>query len=65
MATSAERQAAFRQRMIEAGFTQVNVWLPAASVADLYRAVELMKENPKLTFAALRNPRGGRFVSIK
>lgn len=62
---NARHQAAFKERMRADGFVQATIWVPKAAVADLQLAAGLMRSNPKLTFASLRNPRGGRFVAIK
>ena len=59
------RQRAFKDRMADAGMVQLNFWVPAAALADVKRAGELMRANPHLTVGRLVDPRSGKFVGLK
>ena len=59
------RQRAFKDRMADAGMVQLNFWVPAAALADVKRAGELMRANPHLTVARLADPRSGKLVGLK
>ncbi len=63
--SNAERQRRHKVKMAEAGFVQVNVWVPASAAPDLQRAAEIMREFPGLTVGRLFNPRTGRLVGLK
>ena len=63
--TSTERQRRFKANMAAAGLVQVNIWVPAGSVADVQRAAELMRAAPHLTVARLGDTRTGRLVGMK
>ena len=62
---SALRQRAFKDRMADAGMVQLNFWVPAAALADVKRAGELMRANPHLTVERLVDARSGKFVGLK
>lgn len=64
--TSTQRAARFKAKMIEQGFVQVNVWVPAGVAPDLQRAAELMREAPSgERTVRLVNTTTGRVVSLK
>ena len=51
--------------MADAGMVQLNFWVPAAALADVKRAGELMRANPHLTVERLVDARSGKFVGLK
>jgi hypothetical protein len=61
----AERAARFRESMAAQGYVQVAMWVPAAAVADMNRAAQLMRENPKLTVGRLTDTTTGRLRGLK
>jgi hypothetical protein len=63
--TSAERQAAYKNRQREAGIGQINLMVPAHAVADFQRAAELIRANPRLTIARLVNLDTGKLKGMK
>lgn len=63
--TNAERQARFRERKLQAGYKSVTVLVPVYRFADFGVALQLLRDNPHLEVASLRDTRTGRFVSLK
>lgn len=62
---SRNRQAAFRERMVNAGFVQVTGWVHADQAPDTLHMLRTLKENPGLMPGPLRNPATGKLVSAK
>ena len=48
MATAAERQRAYKQKMAEAGFIQVNVWVRPSQASKLKLLADAMRATPDL-----------------
>lgn len=63
--TNAQRQQSLRNRRIEAGLVQVNVWVPVGAVADIQRAAELLRAEPELTVARLMDKRTGKLRGLR
>jgi hypothetical protein len=63
--TNVERARRFKSRMVAAGLVQVNIWVPAAAVADVQRAAELMRAHPHLTVARLADRQTGKLTGLK
>lgn len=66
MATSAERQRAFRLRKKAEGLVQVTGLVPRNAQADVMILMQMLRENPNLELAVqcLRDTETGRFVRI-
>lgn len=66
MATSAERQRAFRARKKQEGLVQVTGLVPRKAQADLMIIMQMLRDNPDLEIAVqcLRDTVSGRFVRI-
>jgi hypothetical protein len=65
MASSADRQRAFKARRAATGLVQCNVWVPAACAAELKLAAELMVADPDLRVARLMDVKTGRLRGLK
>jgi hypothetical protein len=63
--TNTERQAKLRKARADAGLVQCNVWVPEGCVAEILRAAELMRQNPRLTVARLVDGETGRLRGLK
>lgn len=62
MASSAERQRAFKARMNEQGFEQVTVWVRSSQAASVRLVAKQLAENPDLEFGPLRDAVSGQLV---
>lgn len=62
---SRNRQAAFRERMVNAGYVQVTGWVHRDQVADATEMLRRLKESPGLLPGPLRNPATGKLVSLR
>jgi hypothetical protein len=60
---NAARQRRFREKAIEQGWVQCNVWVPASALADLQLQAELLRRHAHLTVGPLRDPYTGKFVA--
>lgn len=63
--TSTERQRRYKANMERIGCVQLNIWIPAAAVAEFQRAAELAREYPNLTVARMGDRVSGRIVGLK
>jgi hypothetical protein len=63
--SAAARQAAFKNRMRDQGFEQVNLWVPAGAIPDLNELATTLRKSPDFTVGPVRNVRTGKLVSIK
>lgn len=59
------RNARYEERMREAGFVPVKVWVPEACRAPLQQMAELLRESPFLEPGPLRDPASGKLVSVR
>lgn len=62
MATNAERQAAFRLRMSEAGFVQANVWVMPHQLSDIREMAELLRTSTDYEVGPIRDTATGKLV---
>ena len=62
---SRNRQAAFRERMVNAGFVQVTGWVHESQAAETLHMLRRLKEAPELVPGPLRNPVTGKLVSAR
>lgn len=60
-----ERQASYRQRLVNAGFVQVSGWVHADQAADTIQMLQRLKESPGLLPGPLRDPSTGKLVSAR
>jgi len=51
--------------MAETGLTQINLWVPAAAVADFQRAAELARDHRHLSIGRLVDAVTGRLVGLR
>lgn len=63
--SAAARQAAFKNRMRDQGFEQVNLWVPAGAVADVQELANALRTSSDFTVGPVRNVRTGKLVSLK
>jgi hypothetical protein len=63
--TNAERQRRHKAKLSEAGFVQVNLWLPLAAVPSFQQAAERCRENGALSVARLVNADNGKLAGLK
>lgn len=61
---NAVKQAAFKARMAEAGFVQLQLWVPAETTADMQQAADSLRMHDGLTVARLVDVRTGRLCGI-
>lgn len=64
MSDSAARQRALKQRRLEAGIVQCNVWLPAAAVPEFQAAAARIMAEPHLRIGPLVDVQTGRLCSL-
>lgn len=64
MATSAERQRAFRERQRAAGLTAFAALVPSRHVGALADLVRRLREDESLEIGPLRNTRTGRLEKL-
>lgn len=64
MATTAERQRAFRKRLAAEGLKTVTVIVPEHAAWEVSCLAEALRDNPNLELVTLRDTRTGRFVKI-
>ena len=55
---------AYRQKMIDAGYVQCNVWVPAGAVPELQQAALTMRQRPDATGVRLVSTETGRIVRM-
>lgn len=63
MATNAERQKKFGERMRNAGFAPVTVWVRAHQVPDFQLAAKQLLADAALELGPLRNAATGKLVA--
>lgn len=66
MATSAERQAAFRKSMLEKGLKPITVWVPTNEAASMQILAQALCDDRDLELIAapVRNVATGRMVKV-
>lgn len=62
---SRERQSAYRERMVAAGYVQVTGWVHRTQAPEVTNYLRALKERPDLQPGPLRNPITGKLVSTR
>jgi hypothetical protein len=63
MASTAERQRQFRNRMEAEGFIQVTGWVPAAKASEVRILMQQLCKHPELEPGPLRNSETGKLIA--
>jgi len=58
------RNAKYEQRMKDAGYKKVTLWMPEDRESDIKHAISILCENENLTINVLRDSVTGRLVSM-
>lgn len=65
MSSSAERQAAFRQRLKEKGIVPLTIFVPSRYAADFNEAARICRDNPAIGLGPMRHEATGKLVGRK
>jgi hypothetical protein len=63
--TNAERSRAFKRRRAAEGIVQINVRVPERHRGAMLQLAEMLRDNPALELATLRDTVSGKLVGIK